>query len=368
MTIATLDDSEENASATAAILGSDSKVSRIRFISPSPAIARRAVESACVRLECAPPADIEFAPLGYWRLLSAFSLSRQTYSTHVLIPGIDPSGSRAHVHLTHGSGPKPDKTFRGPTNVLASVVGVWIPAQLDDYGLPASTPVIPVMPRLEIMRRAREDRSIISRLGLDDQKKLVVWAPTYRSILRPGGEVRVSGIPMSKAFEGADGVSIEQLQSAIEAAAGQLILKIHPFDADTFQDISIPCFADVDLESAGVTAYELFGIADLLITDYSSVYTERAALGLPYGLFCPDIDNFERSYRGFRDPHFKSLTPTALLENITDVEQAMASLDPYHGASINSSQVDDSLDILQEQHAPQMPNQSLYDLVENTWK
>lgn len=364
VTVATLDPSEENASATTAFLSSDPHVSRIRHISPDPAIARQALESACRRLACTPLRDIEFTQLRFPTLLRAYARSRQTYSTHVLLPGTDPSRSRVHVHLTHGSGPKPDKTFRGPTNVLASIVGVWIPAQFKDYGLPTDTPVLPLMPRLEIMRRASADRSIISQLGLDERKKLIVWAPTYRSIMRAGGEVRTSGSPFSASAQGGPEGGVDEIQRVVAAADGQLVAKVHPFDADTLEGMGVPVFTSDTLRNLGVTTYELFGAADLLITDYSSVYTERAALGLPFRLYCPDVRAFERSYRGFRDPHFEVLTAPVMLEAPADLSTELNSL----GLNSQSRAVDSHISsALRLTHGGEDVSGRLYALVESAW-
>lgn len=322
--IATLDAAEENASVTAAILGNDSRVSRIYLCSPDVEVARSAVELAALRLEVDVPSQILFAGHGYLTLLRAYARARQTYSTHVLLPGTDPSRRRAHVHLTHGSGPKPDTTFRGPTNILASIVDVWVPAQKREYQLPAKTPVLPIMPRLEVMRRATADRSIISKLGLDPDKKLVVWAPTYRAIKRAGGEIRTSGRPFSMAQQQEAGFDITDVHRVIESLGAEFIAKVHPFDADDLEPLGLRTFTTPQLNLAGVTSYELFGAADLLITDYSSVFTERAALSLPFLIYSPDLDLFAESYRGLREPKFTTLLSASLHHSEVDLELCLA--------------------------------------------
>lgn len=326
VTIATLDSAEENASATAVLLSGADGVTSMSFVSPNPESARLALSAAARRLGRAPAINIEFLPLSYCRLLRAYSSAEQTYSTHVLLPGTDPSNRRAHVHLAHGSGPKPDSTFRGPTNVLASFVGVWTHAQLEEYRLPASTSIVPVQPRIEIMRRAVGDRSILRELGLDEQKKLVVWAPTYRSIRRLGDEVRVSGIPFSRSPRQSPLLSIQSIRDIVEEEGCQFLAKVHPFDADEFRDLGVPLLTDAELNAAGITRNELFGMADLMLTDYSSVFTERAALGLPFRLFCPDLEAFRESYRGFRTPFFMHLAPTMLITSPTSLRDALSEI------------------------------------------
>lgn len=331
--IVTLDPTEENATATAAVLGHDSRVKRIIFAASNKEIARASITLACGRLEREVPQNIEYSSTRYRDLLRAYARSTQTYSTHVMLPGNDSSGKRTHVHLTHGSGPKPDTTYRGPTNVLAAVVPVWTQSQMREYRLAPGTPTLPLMPRLEVMRRAVGDRSVNSRLGLPNDRSLLVWAPTYRSIRRRG-EVRVSGEPIRHwATDGE--LSLHRIRQIAERHGYLFVAKVHPFDADDLQGLGFHTFTSQGLIERGVTSYELFGAADFLITDYSSIFTERAALALPFALHCPDLEEFERSYRGFREPHFRHLLRQFILKTGADLDMALDGDLPAEEALIN---------------------------------
>lgn len=338
--VVTLNPDEENASVTAVLLAngfdplgpvsdslrpasersyrSGTPVVHMTFISPDPEAAREALRAAAGRLEIEVPTQVSFPALGFWRLLRAYRDASITFSTHVLLPGTDPSNRRTHVHLTHGSGPKPDTTFRGPTTLLASITPQWVPTQLREYRLPFDTPVVSAMPRLEVMRRASGDRSIPEKLGLDPTRRFVVWAPTYRAVKRAGNEIRVSGVPFSAGFESlstSGGLSILDIAAVARQQGWQFIAKVHPHDADGFSGLNAPVFTNDDLRERGVTPYELFGAADLLITDYSSVSVERAALGLSFALWCPDYEEFARSYRGFREPLLTDLQGITFIDS-----------------------------------------------------
>ena len=304
--VVTLNADEENATVQAVLLGERSDLSEIVYVSPDPGIARSAVGEAARCLGLAVPTAVRYETLSYRSLLAAHRRASETYSTHVLIPGRDPSGRRVHTHLTHGSGLKPDTTFRGPATVLASITPEWVPQQLAEYRLPADTRVVPDQPRLRVMRRAVGDRSVHARLGLDPARELVVWAPTYRAIRRAGGEVRVSGVPFGEA-DGWDGIpdpetgdTLAQLRAAATARGAQFLAKLHPHDAARLEGLGFPALTGTSLREHGVTAYELFGAAEHLITDYSSIGVERQALGLPLTLWRPDLAEFGASYRGFR--------------------------------------------------------------------
>lgn len=293
--IVTLNADEENATVQAVFLGDSGDFDRIVLVTPSPEISRIAVGMAARRLELEVPPQLEYRKLSYRALLGEYRRSRETYSTHVLLPGRDFSKKRRHVHLTHGSGPKPDTTFRAPTNVLASITPQWVEQQLKEYKLPPDTEVIEYMPRLEIMRRSVGDTSILEKLGLDPTKRLVVWAPTYR-VTRRGREVRVSGVPIG---DDAGEMPID-VQAACRSLNGTLVLKVHPHDADSYSALGLPVLSGQALRRADVSTYELFGVASLVITDYSSVYVEREQLNLGYFLVLPDREAFASSYRGLR--------------------------------------------------------------------
>lgn len=295
LTVATLNADEENASVQAVLLGRRPDVTRVTLVTPSPSDSKFAVAAAAKRLDLPVPQNLDYRRLSYLALLRGYSNSEETYSTHVLLPGRDMSHRRRHVHLTHGSGPKPDTTFRGPTNVLASITPQWVKQQLQEYKLPADTEVIHYMPRLEIMRRAAGDESIATRLGLPAATRFVVWAPTYRAIRR-GKELRVSGAPFSSAGMGVP----DAVRAAARERGAELLIKAHPHDADDYTGLGPRVLTNTTLRQLGVTSYELFGAASLVITDYSSIYIERASLGLDYLLVQPDRELFLTSYRGLR--------------------------------------------------------------------
>lgn len=293
--IVTLNADEENATVQAVLLGADDRFDRIVLVTPDTEISRVAVAMAAHRLGANIPGHLLYQRLNYRALITAYRRSAETYSTHVLLPGRDLSKWRRHVHLTHGSGPKPDTTFRAPTNVLASITPQWVPQQLAEYQLPQDTEVVEYMPRLEVMRRSVGDVTVLQRLGVSLTAPLVVWAPTYRVVQR-GGETRVSGVPLG----GASARVPAGVQQAVDRLRGTLVVKVHPHDADSYSELEVTVFDGAALRALGVSAYELFGVADLVITDYSSIFVEREYLGLDFQLVEPDRGDFAKSYRGLR--------------------------------------------------------------------
>lgn len=307
--IATLTPDEENASVTAVQLAAAEPEIQLTLLSPDPHAARAAVAAAARVLALPLPARIAYPRLRFTALLRAFARAERSYTTHVLLPGRDRSGRRRHVHLSHGSGPKPDTTFRGPATVLASITPHWVPHQLREYRLPPGTEIVPDQPRLAVMRAAVGDTTVHARLGIAPTARLLVWAPTYRVIRRAGGELRVSGTPFTADAGAGAGFSLRELIDVARDRGWHVVAKAHPHDAAQLSEVGIAALTNEALRERGVTPYELFGAAALVVTDYSSVYVERAHLGLPYALFCPDLTEFAESYRGFREPLPSEFSP-----------------------------------------------------------
>lgn len=295
-TIVSLNADEENATVQVILLGMSGRFKSLTLVTPCEETASIAVQLAARRLNLPVPQNLRHLKLNYLTLLREYKNSAETYSTHILLPGRDHSRSRRHVHLTHGSGPKPDTTFRSPANALASITPRWTRQQLQEYKMPPDAEVIAYMPRLEIMQRAIGDAVVLAKLGVDPAGGLVVWAPTYRKTIR-GGELRVSGVPVTDAK---NSLLLKQVQEIADKENAPIVLKVHPHDADNYAELGFATHTNESLRTLGITPYELFGAASLLITDYSSVYLEREFLGLPYILVQPDHAEFSTSPRGLR--------------------------------------------------------------------
>lgn len=71
-------------------------------------------------------------------------------------------------------------------------------------------------------------------------------------------------------------------------------------------------------EKNGVMLYELLGMADKLITDYSSVYIDYLILDKPIGFFIPDLKKYSND-RGFYENNLNESLPGPILEQDNDL-------------------------------------------------
>lgn len=145
------------------------------------------------------------------------------------------------------------------------------------------------LPRVDLFldegRRERAIEAIRRRYALPVDRKVLLFAPTFR-----GDVVR------SARYE--DNLDLGAMRDAL-AGDWLLLLRVHPHvrtsvrlppDLDGFV-IDVSDWPDVN---------ELMLVADLLVTDYSSVIFEFALLDRPMAFFAPDHDE----YVGERDFYF----------------------------------------------------------------
>lgn len=117
-------------------------------------------------------------------------------------------------------------------------------------------------------------------------KKIILWAPTFRGN---------AGDPQQIGVE-----EIEQLEQQL-GDGYHIIKKVHPHVDGKYH-----------LSNCDIPTEELFPVADLLISDYSSVVNEFMAFNKPYLMFAPDLHDFEKQ-RGFYVA-YESLSPYVVTE------------------------------------------------------
>lgn len=133
---------------------------------------------------------------------------------------------------------------------------------------------------------ADDAAAIRKRLGIGPDKRVILYAPTFRDVNY------VSGVGfINKLY-----VDLE----ALKARFGDecvLILRMHYFAAAD-GNYAIPGDFVIDGNSVD-DINELYVISDVLITDYSSVMYDYAALKRPMIFFMPDIEEYRSSIRDF---------------------------------------------------------------------
>ena len=145
------------------------------------------------------------------------------------------------------------------------------------------------------------------------RKKIIVYLPTYRHHNDAGNEVRDS-----KNIFGFTEFLTTEFDSFLEENNCKIIYKPHPHEDDMALNLqkgnnlnNTLIFQNDDLLSNDLDLYELLNAADILITDYSSVFYDFLLLDKPM-IFAPtDIESYlERD--GFLIESFENWVPGPL--------------------------------------------------------
>lgn len=142
------------------------------------------------------------------------------------------------------------------------------------------------------------DKQIIGlkeKLGLNQRKRTVLYAPTYRSI--------ESGYDYEDNFDFLYGLDINNLIKVLHKKFGgewQFVFRGHQFDQSRSDFKSFVKNIDIDFVDGNRhdDMAEYLSVSDILITDYSSSMFDFAITGRPCFLYTPDREIYENSLRG----------------------------------------------------------------------
>lgn len=133
-------------------------------------------------------------------------------------------------------------------------------------------------------------KKIFDAFGLKDSEKIILFAPTFRS--------NSTDFTASKKYHASD-LDYDRLLNCFQMKFGgswKLALRLHPKLKDVLIDVP---------NALNLTAYpdmqELLYVADVVITDYSSLMWDFSLTGRPCFIYADDIDEYERE-RGFYMP------------------------------------------------------------------
>ena len=142
--------------------------------------------------------------------------------------------------------------------------------------------------------------------GIPEDKKVILYAPTWR---------------IKNAFH----ISMDLV--GLRQTLGEeyvMLVRVHPFSAPGLD----PGLFDEKIYNATDDPYveELYLIADMVITDYSSVMFDYAILNRPMLFFVYDLEDYRDNLRGFNFD-FLAEAPGPLLKSDTELFAAIADIE-----------------------------------------
>lgn len=140
-------------------------------------------------------------------------------------------------------------------------------------------------------------------------REVILFAPTFR-----GANAKTARYP-------ADAVDLEALYDLCTERDAVAIVKMHPFVRATLDIPPERSDRILDASATPVDVNDLLLIADLLITDYSSLIFEYAALGRPMLFYAFDLEEYVAS-RDFYEP-FEAFTPGRIVRTFPELIEAI---------------------------------------------
>ena len=150
------------------------------------------------------------------------------------------------------------------------------------------------MPRIDYILNARKNNRIIKVYPRIKDKPVIVYFPTFRKNAK---------------------LEHQQLIDSIDKNKYHLIIRAHPLD-----QIQVEDEYTMDAE---YSSFELLGVADYIITDYSAISIEAAILDIPVFFWVYDIEKYEKR-RGLNVNlmnEMPSFTHTNIQEIIDKIEK-----------------------------------------------
>lgn len=148
-------------------------------------------------------------------------------------------------------------------------------------------------PRNDVLFHQSEEqkKAIRARLGVPDDAKFVMYAPTFRD----DGSVDCYNLNCRDILEALPGEEnwnlLIRLHPNVGSADNLFVFNEHVINATPYPDMQ-----------------ELLVVSDILITDYSSTVFEFAALEKPSVIYAPDVDAYQRM-RGLKEDFFRMPYP-----------------------------------------------------------
>jgi CDP-glycerol glycerophosphotransferase len=147
------------------------------------------------------------------------------------------------------------------------------------------------------------DMETFNKVGADRRdRKIILWTPTFRDQI---------GSPVA-------GIDFRRLHDFLDREKLHLVIKAHRLsEMSTAADLPHLSFYDNTMD-----VYPFMRLADVMVTDYSSIYMDYLLLDRPVVFYCPDYDEYVTYNREFQFP-YDDMTPGPKCLNQDEFEAAL---------------------------------------------
>lgn len=166
-------------------------------------------------------------------------------------------------------------------------------------GLPKTDDILNRMSKINEDNINTDKHSIYSKYNLPAEKKLILYAPTFRDTSLYSDTI------------------LEKVERMAERLPKDYVLglRLHPYVAKMVKRLHKENVCDLSDERS---LSALIMASDLLITDYSSIIFEYCITGKPMIFYAYDLDDFMRNGRGFYND-YESYVPGPVARDLEEV-------------------------------------------------
>lgn len=160
-------------------------------------------------------------------------------------------------------------------------------------------------------------KGALEKLGIPAAGHTLFWLPTFRtakkdlSLLNERAPKGQTGLPLADTEE-----KLERLEELLGKLDTVLVIKLHPFQEreriGSIEREHIRLLEPELFAKSGIPVNRLLGLAEGLISDYSSAAVDYLLLDRPIGFTLDDVEEYERS-RGFVFENIREWLPGAEL-------------------------------------------------------
>lgn len=263
--------------------------------------------------------NVFIIPYGGRKFLLNFLTSKYVFATHNWGSAANGSKRQVYVNVWHGASYKKLRIARGepgiPADFTLATSDLAKKAFHEFFGVGFQSIIISGYPRNDMMLRAKGNKKLLmkkSSWNLEKYSKVLIWMPTFRRPEKSSGNFEVELI---NAFNIPD-FDVERFNKVLEDSNSLCLLKLHYFynDKVSFEQYkNIKIVKDEELLQDGLTLYQLLGLSDILITDFSSVQIDYSLLDQPVICFSKDVEQFKKT-QGLYFEDIENWLPSSLIE------------------------------------------------------
>lgn len=284
-------------------------------------------------------------PRGILPYFFHMATSKYIFYTHFVPPFMNPK-VQTIVNLWHGT---PLKSIKGHThsadlfNYVLSPSNFFDEIIMDSFQADRSQLLSCGYPRNDLLF---DKSNVLERLSIDRQsyQSVILWMPTFR---RPAdgayqdAKLTQTGLPLIETP-----ALLEELNQKLAQDNLFMVIKLHPGQDMSHVDLrslsNITMLTNVALDESGVQLYHLVANADVLLTDYSSIYFDYLLLNRPIGFIIDDIAEYQQK-RGFVTDMPLELMPGEKMKTTQELYRFLTNIslgqDDYNGDRVRVNDI-----------------------------